>query len=348
MIRTLRQAGVQPYIMDLAPLALCRTLDKPRAIIINSRLDHLDVVVMEDRLPQLIHRLSLSGGVASPAERVPAIAEEVDRTVAFYNSSHRENLLDSTVPMFVCGDLAQVPESWQSLAGKLGCPVSILPSPVESPDGFDPSDFMVNIGLALKKLRRERDDANFSVVNFNALPEVYLPKGVSVTRIVNRVGIILGICLLIGMGLMVRSKAEYTSTLRSQLSSVQSRTTTEINRMKTLQDQVKQVGTQLAPVAARAGVFDTMLTSLRVGRDQMSTELIDIVNLVPTELYLTDVDHAGNSIKVSGVAHTGDEVFGYAKDLRDKFGDAIISSVKERLNESGFVEAYEFELLLRW
>ncbi len=38
LVRTLRQAGIQPYVMDLAPLALCRTLDEPRAIIINSQV----------------------------------------------------------------------------------------------------------------------------------------------------------------------------------------------------------------------------------------------------------------------------------------------------------------------
>ncbi len=151
LVKTMHLAGVQPYVMDLAPLALCRTLDEPRAIIVNTVLDHLDIMVMEDRLPQLIHRLSLPGEVTSAPERLSAITEEVDRTVDFYNSSHREDPLDSTVPIFVCSELAHLPESWQSLGGKLGSPVSVLPSPVESPEGFDASDFMVNIGLALKE-----------------------------------------------------------------------------------------------------------------------------------------------------------------------------------------------------
>src|SRR4030042_6958729 len=39
LVRTLRQAGVKPYIMDLAPLALCRVPNQPRAIIVNARLE---------------------------------------------------------------------------------------------------------------------------------------------------------------------------------------------------------------------------------------------------------------------------------------------------------------------
>ena len=36
LVRTLRQAGIKPYIMDLAPLALCRIPNEPRAIIVNA------------------------------------------------------------------------------------------------------------------------------------------------------------------------------------------------------------------------------------------------------------------------------------------------------------------------
>ena len=65
LIRTLRQAGVRPYIMDLAPLAVCRIPNEPRAIIVNARLDHLDVMVIADRRPQVIRRLSLPGETES-------------------------------------------------------------------------------------------------------------------------------------------------------------------------------------------------------------------------------------------------------------------------------------------
>ena len=40
LVRTLRQAEVNPYVMDLAPLALCRIPDEPRAIVVNARLDY--------------------------------------------------------------------------------------------------------------------------------------------------------------------------------------------------------------------------------------------------------------------------------------------------------------------
>jgi type IV pilus assembly protein PilM len=343
LVRTLRLAGVQPYVMDLAPLALCRTLDEPRAIIIDTRLDHLDIMVMEDRLPQLIHRLSLAGEVIPVEERLSAITEEVNRTVDFYNSSHKENPLDSTVPMFVCSDLVQVPESWQSLAGKLGCPVSILPSPVEFPDGFNPSDFMVNIGLALKELRPEREGVNFSLVNFNALPEVYQPKGVSLSSIITRAGTIVGIALMIGMGFMIYLKSGSISLLHSQLDPLNSSITLQMQEMAGVQEQIKQLEAQLQPIAAEAQIFNTTLTSLETGRQQASSEVSEIVSLLPGTIYLTGIEHEGESATVSGIAPTVGSIFAYARDLRSSFGSLIISSI-EAVEEDEVITGYKFEL----
>ena len=118
LVRTLRKAGIRPYVMDLAPLALCRIPDVPRAIIVNARWDHLEVMVIADRLPQVIRRLSLPGEAESLEERLPLVAEEFHRTVTFYNSGHMETPLDTTVPVFVCGDLAESPETWKSQIGR--------------------------------------------------------------------------------------------------------------------------------------------------------------------------------------------------------------------------------------
>jgi len=183
LIKVLRQVGAEPSLMDLAPLALCRNVNEPRAIIINGWSTNLDIVVMADRLPQVSRSLSIPGEATSLSGMLPAVTEELERTIAFYNSSHQENPLDSTVPVFVSGDLAEIPESWQSLAGGGGYSVSILTSPMEFPEGFDPSQFMVNMGLALKELQPEKWEGNFSLVNFNALPGAYKPKARPMTGI---------------------------------------------------------------------------------------------------------------------------------------------------------------------
>jgi outer membrane murein-binding lipoprotein Lpp len=328
LIRTLRQAGVKPYILDLAPLALCRIPNVPRAIIINARLEHLDVIVLADRLPQVIRRLSLPGEAESLEEKLPFIAEEFNRTVAFYNSSHMEKPLDSTVPVFVCGDLAEVPETWPSVAGRAGYSVSPLPSPVDPPEGFNPNEFMVNIGLALKELLPQKEGANFSLVNFNALPEIYVPPRFSIVRVLVPVGIVVGIGLIVLMGILVLQNRANIETLRSEV-------TTAEGRVMQQQTDVTQLRASVGSAKATADVLHNTLVSIERGRAVILDDLREINRLAGESVTLGTVNHAGSSVTLNGGTPDVDHIFRYARDLRDsrdsanelRFSSVWISSI---------------------
>jgi len=331
LVRTLRQAGIRPYIMDLAPLALCRIPNEPKAIIVNARLDHLDVIVIADRLPQVIRRLSLPSEAESLEEKLPFISEEFNRTVAFYNSSHMENPLDSTVPVFVCGDLVEVPETWQSVVGQSGYSVSALPSPVEPPEGFDPNEFMVNIGLAFKELRSEKEEANFSLVSFNALPEAYLPEHFSILRVLVPVGIVVGIGLIILGVILIQGNRSEIEALRSQLAATQS-------RVAQLQKETTILRTQIKPIETIANELNARVVTMERGRAQIAMDLSEIDRLAGEKITLSSVSHAGSSVTVNGVASDEDAVFKYADDLRGsgRFSDVWIASITGSGSEFAF------------
>jgi type IV pilus assembly protein PilM len=347
LIRTLQRAGIEPYIMDLAPLALCRILDEPRGIIINARLDHLSIMVMEERLPRLIRRLTLPGEAETSAEKLPTIIEELNRTVAFYNSSHQENPIDSTMPIFVCGELAEAPESWQSLVSQVSYSVSPLPSPLESPEGFNPNEFMVNIGLALKELSPEKWGMNLSLVNFNALPEVYQAKPMRAGQLLVPVGIAVGVGLLAFMAFLTYNSMAHNRVLRSELSGIQSsisQTNVDIN---TLREQIGLIEADIEPVKATTIILSSTLTSLEEVRDEVDVDLSQIDELKPTQVDLTEVNHTGDTVTVRGIASDDNYIFRYARDLRssDVFSTVIISSITEKAGEDN--GDFEFEFLLK-
>jgi len=331
LVRTLRQAGVRPYIMDLAPLALCRIPNEPRAIIVNARLDHLDVMVIADRLPQVIRRLSLPGETESLEEKMPLIAEEFNRTIAFYNSSHLEKPLDSTVPVFVCGDLAEVPESWQAMVSRVGYPVSPLPLPVEPPEGFNPSEFMVNIGLALKELQSGKGEANFSLVNFNALPEVYVPPHFSIVRVLVPVGTVIGIGLIIFGVIFVQTNRVHIEELRSELALVQSSVTQK-------QSEIAALRAQVGSLEATASELDTRVTTMERGRANIDLDLDEIVSLASEKVSLSSVNHGGSAVTVNGGVSNEDDIFSYARDLREsgRFSEVWIKSITQSGSGFGF------------
>lgn len=324
LIRTMRKAGVKPYIMDLAPLALCRIPDEPRAIVVNARLDHLDVMVISDRLPQVIRRLVLPGEAESLEERLPLIAEEFNRTIAFYNSGHMDRPLDSTVPVFVCGDLAEKTEAWQTIVSQAGYRISPLPSPVELPEGLNPNEFMVNIGLALKELQIEKEEANFSLVNFNALPEAYVPPSFSIARVLVPIGLVIGIGLIVLAVILILAGRASITTLSSEV------TVTETH-VAQMQVEVASVKNQVASAGATAGELSSRLTITERGAATFYGDLDQIVQLATGQLTLTNVNDRGSSVTVSGSASSVDGIFNYARDLRSggRFSTVWISSVYE-------------------
>jgi type IV pilus assembly protein PilM len=320
LVRTLRQAGVKPYIMDLAPLALSRIADEPRAIIVHARLDHLDVAVIADRLPQVIRRLSLPGETESLEERLPLIAEEFNRTVAFYNSSHVENPIDTTVPVFVCGDLIDEPEAWQSVVGGAGYQVSALSSSVESPEGFNPNEFTVNIGLALKELLVEKEGVNFSIVNFNALPEAYVPPRFSIVRVLLPIVTIIGIGLVVLVVILIFTNRASIESLSTDVTNVEA---SVAQQQQAINDLTKKIG----PTTAAAEALSAQLTTIERGRAMFHEDLVQIEKLAGEQVILNNINHSGNSVAVTGTVSNEDAIFRYAEDLR-ALTDAVTKELR--------------------
>ena len=274
LITTLHKAGLKPYMMDLAPLALCRCANAPRAIIINAWLTYLDIVVMADRIPQVIRSLSLPTDAVSLKDKLPAIAEELNRTIAFYNSSYPEKPLDSSVPVFVCGDLAEAPDSWQSLVGKSGYPISALPSPLEFPELFSPHQFMVNMGLALKGHLPRGKDVHSSIVDFNALPEVYRPPSISLTRIFTPVAIVVGIGALAFGGFFIQDIRAQTDTLSAQKNLLYSQMD---NLRSQFDSQITAVQAEMDNVRSQS---DSQITTVQAEMDDVRSQMVPISNAI--------------------------------------------------------------------
>jgi len=330
LVRTLHQAGVRPYIMDLAPLALCRIPNEPRAIIVNIRLEHLDVMIIADRLPQVIRRLSLPGDTESLEERLPLIAEEFNRTVAFYNSSHIEKHLDSTVPVFVCGDLAEAPGMWPSVVGGAPYKVSALSSPVPVPERFSTNQFMVNIGLALKGLPVEKEGANFSIVNFNALPEAYVPPSFSILRVLIPVVAVVGIGLIIVAVILIMSN-------RTQIAALGSQVTAAETAVAQLQRDVAQLGASVASAKGAGDVLSSTIANIEQGRAVILSDLREVTRLAGPSVSLGTVSHVGGSVTINGATSDVDYIFRYARALRQsmeaendpRFSSVWISSITD-------------------
>ena len=333
LISTLRKARLNPYLMDLKPLALARTSTESKAIIIDVQPSNFDIVVLMEGIPEVVRSLPLTQE-ALLEEKIPLIREELERAITFYNSSHMETPIEATVPILVSGELAQQRDAWKLLLRRQPHPIQALPSPMDTPEGFPASQYTTNIGLALKEvLASEKGALAYSLVNFNALPEAYLPKPRSISEILFVPVIIAGIALLtLGAYANITASA-LTSALRSELAAINQLT---ISAQAQTEDIVA-LAEEASSLEATAATFATTLDNFSAGRDEVNGDLGQINEAFGQKTLKLDVDHRGDTITVKGLLDK-DAVFTYAENLRatGRFALVVITDMHQEEQQIGF------------
>jgi type IV pilus assembly protein PilM len=333
LIRTLHLAGVTPRMLDLAPLALCLSVNEPMAIIADASLDNLNIMIITERVPQVIRSLHLQSEGKSVLENIATISEEFSRTVAFYNSSHQQSPISADVPVFVSGDLAKAPETWPALVGKLNSKVAALPSVIQYPDNFPASDFTVNLGLATKGLSLEKEPGNYSLVNLNALPDSARQKPINLYRILIPVVAVIGV---VGVFIMwngwqtSKKNAEFTQT---QVTAIQNLITAQVKDASAITQQNKTVQAQIQPMLDTANIFTNKLIALSAARSLTDNQINQILALKPKTVNISGLTYSNSGAKnsastntINGFTGTQADVLNYAQVLRDQGGFTVVVS----------------------
>ncbi len=324
LISTLRKAGLNPYLMDLKPLALARTITEPRAIIIDLQPTNFDIVVMADGIPQVARSLPLTKQVPLE-EKASVIKKELDRAITFYNSGHVDNPIEASVPLLVSGELTEQQDAWKTLIGKQERPVQALSLPMQAPENFPPGQYVTNIGLALKEvLASEKGAIAYSLVNFNALPEVYIPKARSLSEVLFIPTIVAGIILVVFAAFFNITASAYTAALRNELASINQRI---ISQQVRAQDIIG-LSQEVSSLEGTADTFANMLHDLTTGRDGVNGDLAKInESLKIGGINLKSVNDDTKTITIEGSADREDAIFSYAKDLRasGRFAEVVVT-----------------------
>jgi type IV pilus assembly protein PilM len=352
LIRTLRLAGVTPRVLDTAPLALCLAVNEPRAIIADVKLDSLNIMVLAERVPQVIRSLSLQSEGKTISGNMATISEEFSRTVAFYNSSHQQAPIDSTVPVFVSGDLASAPDTWPELVGKLNSKVAVLPIAMEYPKNFPVNDFVVNLGLATKELGLEKLPENYSLVNLNALPASFLPQAINPYYILVPVIAVVGIVGVIYLWNNWHKTKNETALIQTQITAKQNQITSNSKAVAALTEQNRITLAQIQPIKDAAGVLNAKLNSITAAHNLTDSEVHQITALKPPTVDLTGVSYNTDSQTVTGSAGNQADVLSYAQALRDSGAfTTVVSSISYNPttdpNTGAIIPAYDFSFSMK-
>jgi type IV pilus assembly protein PilM len=357
LISTLRKAGLNPYLMDLKPLALARTITESEAIILDVQPTSFDIVIMTDITPQVVRSLPIAPD-ASQEERLSLIKDELERAITFYNSSHKEHSLDPMAPLLVSGDLAGQEDRWEVLSGVQGNTVRLLPCPLKATNEFPCSQYTTNIGLTFK-VTAEKAATAFSLVNLNVFPEIYRPKPRPVHEVLFIPVLIGGVALVVlGAFTLANTIAQkdttfsdypailssfifthntpYTNQLQLELDNITQTILLKTTEAKTeiedyeaeIKALTKQFSTQVQEQEAVIEAFNSVLDPLGPGRDEINGDLGEM-NRLPGALDLLSVKHDTETMTIQGIADDENIILGYASALRGsgRFALVVVSSV---------------------
>ena len=330
LIATLRRAGLNPYMMDLHPLALARAASQPDGILVDLQPTSLDIAIKVARVPEVIRTVPVSR-TGTIEDKTAIVHREIERAVAFYNSVHLEHPLADEVEVLVSGQLSERQDLWGSIVGKKPHTVDALVPPLENTGDFDFWDYVTPIGLAFKETA-EHGGSAYSVVNLNALPDVYRPKPRPLSDILYLPALVSGAALVVFAGYVAIGAHTHTAALREEWSVTNDMAVSleiaVMGEVRALEERAATLDAEVSASESRANALDLRERLTEERRDDVNLNL-GLINDTPAGLDLSQVKYDGDIVTVSGWGDGEEPVFSYANQLRSggRFNTVEIASM---------------------
>lgn len=339
LVQTLGEAGIQPYLIDLNPLALARAANREEAIIVDLEPDCFDIVLVADGMPTIMHTIAPRGEGATLEDNIRLLVDELSKTVEFYNSNHPRNPLSPTTPLLLTGELSVETNPIELTLAEMGYPVELLAPPLELPPDLPVALFATNIGLALKELSLKsatRGEATlFRDINLNIISGKFR-AGTSWVKLPH---ILLSLVVVTGLGLLLpmdqlRSQAEAeTARLQTELTGVSQ----ELDQALLSVDEAEQIEDTIDKIVAEAATVKRGHQYILSRGGSVAHNLKLVTNALPAEAYFTSVETGTDQITVVGEANNAFTVVDYVMALEalERFSEVRIVWIDKSKNTGG-------------
>ena len=320
-IRLLNGSQLAPSAVYSKASSLAVAVARADVFILHMTQAQTAVILVREGVTRIVHRLELPGGLSEQAE---AIAMGVGQ-VAGYHRSQRPDDDVGDLPIVVTGEVDHVEELVGLLATTLNRPVYPFEPELESPEGFDSTEYASNIGLYL--VAHSKKSAKMISAQ-NVLPERHRPRPLPVVPTAVFTGLLLLGFLAFNLAGWVSGVSDETGPLNARLD-IREEQAREY-RLATVRQNV--VDRRIADVDLEALALVNNLDSFEQEMETLLTRLSGITgNAESSNVALTRVVPIPEGFSVSGSANSYSEVLGYAASMRDSpnFQDARVLQVAD-------------------
>jgi type IV pilus assembly protein PilM len=333
VIQTLAEAGVEPYIVELKPLALARAANRGDALIADLEPDCFDVVLVAGGIPTVIHTITPRGEGASLEDNIRRLTDELSKTVKFYNSSHPETPLSATTPLLLTGELATDATTSKLIQAETGYPVESLVPPLEFPPALPVAPFATNMGLALQRAPQKmvsKGEANgFYDISLNILADKSRARAHPVSRrqILLPLAITVAIGLLFGLYQLKTQAGAESARLQTALSTASQ----ELHEARLALTEANETSDTINEMVADTEALKQEHEYILGQRGDLANNLTLVTGALPSSTYFTAIKIGDGQITIEGETDSPSKVISYAEALEDQLGfsDVRIANITE-------------------
>jgi type IV pilus assembly protein PilM len=345
MVQMLDKAGIEPYLMDLKPLALARAANQENALIVDLEPDCFDIVLVADGIPAIMHTVTPRGELADIEDNIRRLTSELSKTVEFYNSSQLEYRLGPDTPLLLTGELSTDAAANKIIRAEIEYPLEPLVPPLEFPADLPVALYAANMGLALKKVPQQKaakgDAVRYRDINLNILP---VKKGkrafaVSVKNLLLTLSFLIVIGLLSPLYLVSNQADTETVRLQAALGNIGQ----ELRQARLAVEEAKQIEDTINRIEASVEILKQEHQNILNKEGDFTSKLILVTAALPSRAYFTSVEIGSGQITVRGEADSPFTVIDYAValEIQGEFSEVRIAEINESM--SAGVESPEME-----
>ncbi|MDD5313127.1 MAG: pilus assembly protein PilM [Dehalococcoidia bacterium] len=328
VLETVRMCGLQLRFVELKPLAVARVADEKTAIVIDVNQAGFDLTILVDGIPEIIRSLSFPSSAMIDLDKVTMVKDETERTINFYNASHKERPLSNTTFCYFNGDLRD------KLSQVMGFPAKPMPALLTYPANCDHNDYVANTGMALRLLGK---GSHLARLEINFIPGVIVARPAKKPGYTPLIALGLALAIVAGTYFTMQMVAGGTVSLQADVN----------QKMKVNSELQKQIKATSDKQKVEEDAYKKTVATLKEPLDYLAqqraglnADLGKAFALLPGTMNLISIENDGKTIIAEGKAPSEEMVMGYARDLRQssRFQLVMVTAIDiQEYNEVNFL-----------
>ncbi len=332
LVQTMTLARINTVQVDIKSLALSRTVNQPDAVIVEFEPDWFDIAIISRGLPVTLHTVAPKSKSANLEDNVLQLKDELNRTIDFFNLTHKESQISTDFPVILTGSLADDPATAGFILERLGRPGRKIDLPAKIPGNFSPGLYAANLGLILKNNARTSPVKNttdsYTDISINPLNgrKRVLTRPVSLQKLLPYAAVVLALALIILL-LQLRSQAAAeTGRLQAEADGV----TRSLRLSRLSLDQAVEIQGRINELTAETSILRKE-RELIAGRGEISSLFEFTVSSLPPKASFSRFNSTAIEIEIEGRAAGRQDIINYAGTLTKEgvFSDVRIAMIDE-------------------